>query len=244
MASKKPETKENACGKPGRSNRTISLKILLLFSLPYILFLLISLYVMRIGKIPVIFIYLIIVFSLYLTLRKIKRETERTYERGAEGEEKVFNYLRKKLPHGYYILNDVKIPNMEKANIDHIVIGPNGIFIIETKNLSGKVTIFNKKIYVRGKPYHKDIIKQVWRQTFSLRYFLKKITGGLFFKIQPVIVFPTAYVTNHGELSGVIVTSLPYLTKYLLQKSSSRLPEDLTLRLYEILKNYVNQPVS
>ena len=39
----------------------------------------------------------------------------------------------------YYLLNDVT-PSDGYGNIDHIVLTPNGIFVIETKNNKGKIT--------------------------------------------------------------------------------------------------------
>jgi hypothetical protein len=59
--------------------------------------------------------------------------------KGAEGERMVFEYLNE-LPQDYYILNDVTIPGFY-GNIDHVVVGPTGIFVIETKNFSGSYTI-------------------------------------------------------------------------------------------------------
>ena len=64
---------------------------------------------------------------------------------GAIGEEKVIETLRK-LPDSYYVLNEIQIKlsrsvlwrkyleYIKSAQIDHIVIGPTGIFLIETKN--------------------------------------------------------------------------------------------------------------
>ncbi len=59
--------------------------------------------------------------------------------KGAEGERVVSEYLND-LPQDYYILNDVTIPGIY-GNIDHVVVGPTGIFVIETKNFSGSHTI-------------------------------------------------------------------------------------------------------
>lgn len=64
---------------------------------------------------------------------------------GAIGEEKVIDTLRK-LPDSYYVLNEIQIKlsrsvlwkkyleYIKTAQIDHVVIGPSGIFLIETKN--------------------------------------------------------------------------------------------------------------
>jgi len=59
----------------------------------------------------------------------------RNWIKGAKGEKLVGKYL-KKLPSGYTYFNDIDLPG-RWGNIDHIIIGPNGIFVLETKNLGG-----------------------------------------------------------------------------------------------------------
>ena len=57
--------------------------------------------------------------------------------RGLRGERKVFSIL-KELPDEYYIWNDIVLQrNGYSVQIDHIVISPYGIFVIETKNFKG-----------------------------------------------------------------------------------------------------------
>lgn len=57
--------------------------------------------------------------------------------RGLIGERKVFSIL-KELPDEYYIWNDIVLQrNGYSVQIDHIVISPYGIFVIETKNYKG-----------------------------------------------------------------------------------------------------------
>jgi hypothetical protein len=65
-----------------------------------------------------------------------------TWKMGIEGENKVTQVLKSKLDDGYYLVNDVLYINDRgnKENIDHVVLGPNGIFAIETKHYSGKIT--------------------------------------------------------------------------------------------------------
>jgi hypothetical protein len=58
------------------------------------------------------------------------------YKRGYEGENRVARVLSSSLSDEYHLLNDVPVPN-GYGNIDHIVIGPNGVFVIETKNYAG-----------------------------------------------------------------------------------------------------------
>ena len=73
---------------------------------------------------------LILAISAYLKSPKV---------RGARGESKVSRRLGLFLPSGSYeIFDDVTLPTARSTTqIDHIVISPFGVFVIETKNYSG-----------------------------------------------------------------------------------------------------------
>ena len=59
---------------------------------------------------------------------------------GAEGEKRVLKLLSR-LPNEFHIITDVElIVEHKTAQIDYIIIGPTGIFIIETKNLKGTIS--------------------------------------------------------------------------------------------------------
>ena len=61
-------------------------------------------------------------------------------KRGREGEIKNSDRLERGLDDDYYIINDIDLSiGKKKSQIDHIVLGPNGIFVIETKNWRGKL---------------------------------------------------------------------------------------------------------
>lgn len=64
---------------------------------------------------------------------------ERAWRTGAHGEMFV-GWLLRRLPDGWYVFNDVPIGE-RGANIDHLVVGPAGVFTVNTKNLTGKVWV-------------------------------------------------------------------------------------------------------
>ena len=70
------------------------------------------------------------------------------YMGGSEGEERVTRVLRESLNDDYFLINDLQLFDGRKGNIDHIVVGSNGVFVIETKNLKGK--IFASEDYWQG----------------------------------------------------------------------------------------------
>jgi hypothetical protein len=63
------------------------------------------------------------------------------YKQGYEGENKVSKILSSTLSDEYYLINDVMVSD-GYGNIDHVVLGPNGIFVIETKNYGGKIACY------------------------------------------------------------------------------------------------------
>lgn len=72
----------------------------------------------------------------------------RSWMKGDKGEKLVSLYLED-LPRGYFVFNDVTIPG-GKGNFDHVIIGPTGIFLIETKNYSGFFKINGDDWYSRS----------------------------------------------------------------------------------------------
>lgn len=104
------------------------------------------------------------------------KEEGYSWKKGNEGEIIVADYLDT-LPEDYLIFNDVKIPGMG-GNIDHIVIGPTGIYVIETKNYTGKYRIKGNQwfYYKNGHPTEikKNPGTQVRKNTQDLIKFLNQ----------------------------------------------------------------------
>ena len=82
------------------------------------------------------------------------------WHKGIQGEKMVVEALAP-LDNSYVLINDVLLPE-RKGNIDHILVGPNGVFAIETKSY--------KWHYLNRFPIRQAICSAV-----SLRYFLKSI---------------------------------------------------------------------
>lgn len=69
---------------------------------------------------------------------------ERGSNRGANGD-LVTGWWLGRLPDGWHVINDVPVGDAG-ANIDHLAVGPAGVFTINTKNLTGKVWVGPKSI--------------------------------------------------------------------------------------------------
>lgn len=106
---------------------------------------------------------------------------------GAKGEDLTLGLLAT-LPNSYTILNQIELPNPEAkkgfTELDFIVIGPNGIFVIEVKNNNGRIvgsedekewTVY--KVGRKGTPYTSSLrnpIKQLKGQIWILSRWLKE----------------------------------------------------------------------
>ncbi len=60
------------------------------------------------------------------------------YGGGWEGEEQVINLLSSKLSDDFLLLNSLYLRG-GVGDIDHVVLSPGGIFVLETKNWSGNI---------------------------------------------------------------------------------------------------------
>ena len=147
-------------------------------------------------------------------------ESHTTWSSGAEGEEKVAEYL-KLLGDSYQVIHDVVLPG-RIGNIDHIVLGENGIFVVETKNHKGYITCNGdwwkqRKIGRRGTPYLGSIgspSKQVKRKAVLLNKFIQDhfktnlyVNGIVVFTNEAArlkILNPTVAVLRPQELCNFI----------------------------------------
>src|SRR3954452_18377998 len=73
------------------------------------------------------------------------------FERGAAGEARTASMLTD-LPAEWTALHDVRWPGRRFANIDHIVVGPAGIFVVDSKNWSGNITVTRDVLRQNGRP--------------------------------------------------------------------------------------------
>jgi len=76
------------------------------------------------------------VFPIILGLQFYRQN--RRYKKGFDGERQLTKLLSSVLDDQYVLINDVEFRD-GSGNIDHVVLGPTGIFAIETKNQRGMI---------------------------------------------------------------------------------------------------------
>lgn len=78
------------------------------------------------------------------------QEDMRRWSQGAEGERLVADTLGTLARYGWIALHDVHWPGRPQANLDHIAIGPGGVFVIDAKNWTGRVEVRDAELTQNG----------------------------------------------------------------------------------------------
>ena len=159
----------------------------------------------------------------------------RSYQLGFAGEEQVTQTLSAALSNDYSLINDVKLIAYKGGNIDHIVLGPTGIFVLETKNYSGKIACYGDS----WKGIHQSPSAQA-RINASRTYKVIKASGMFASKlpwVQPVVVFPDRKVELdiRRPPSGVEVLKIDDLPNYITHELRRLAAQEIELVGKEIL---------
>ena len=134
---------------------------------------------------------------------------------GKRGEIRVTQALNA-LPDQYILLNDLMLTN-GKGNVDHFLIGPNGLFAIETKNYDANVKCDGDRWFVNGKPVN-SLSRQARGNALAVYKSLQAVFTMHGVKspfVEPILTFvkhtrrlelhePTVHVLKAEELVGFI----------------------------------------
>jgi hypothetical protein len=129
------------------------------------------------------------------------------HDRGATGEEQVGALLEGLREDGWRVIHDASFGH---GNIDHIAIGPAGLFTVETKSHPGPV---------RVRALHGAILRQAHEE----RETLERVTGE---RVESLLVFSRAWVDKPlARRRGVRVMPARMLPRYLGRCSHALAPE-------------------
>jgi hypothetical protein len=198
--------------------------ILGIFLLAGILLFLGSVKLAKLG-LPVV---LMVIFFIKIGADHLEREANRLKkrakqaEKGAAAEERVSKKLTS-LPEEYRYFNGI---DFDSFDIDHVVVGPGGVFLVETKSHGGRITAVGDELLLNGARPTKNFLNQTWRQTRNLEGFLYRLTSKKW-KIIPVLCFTNAFVGIRRPVKGIDVVSIGFLSKYLLRQPESLSAEEI-----------------
>ena len=133
------------------------------------------------------------------------RHVER-YFKGARGEEKVSGILQG-LPDAYHVYNDFVAKG---CHIDHVVVGPAGVFAVETKFWRGTVTVERGDILLNGDLPDRSPLFQVIREANLVKAELQR--QGWSGDVTPVLVFASdTFEAKIAEIQGAVVLNANHL---------------------------------
>lgn len=136
-----------------------------------------------------------VIVSLMSGLRHVER-----FFKGARGEERVAGILRR-LPADYHVFNDFVVGS---EHIDHVVVGPTGVYAVETKFWKGAVTLEDDDILVGGHLPSRSPLKQVMREAKLVREALSRL--GWSGPVTPVIAFAgDNFEARIGEIGEAVL---------------------------------------
>jgi hypothetical protein len=146
--------------------------------------------------------------SMFVISRYVMPLVERR-DRGASGEEHVGELLGQLPERGWRVIHDA---SLGRGNVDHILIGPPGIFTIETKSHPGPVRVTR----VHG---------ETLRQAQAQRRAIERVTG---LAVEPLVVFSRAWVDRPmARRKGVRVVPARMLLGYLSKLAPTLSPAQI-----------------
>lgn len=186
------------------------------------------------------------IFSKYQDAKRLRR--------ASNGERIVAEHLNQLIADGYAIFHDIpcEYENKNSFNIDHLLVGKQGIFAIETKTMSKRKRegeekehelMFDGQQILRfgTHPLKKDPVKQAKNQAAQLQRILAKATGQ-HFEVTPVVTFPGWYVKDgliRPEYIYVFGTPTPKATRRHLLNRQEKLSEKDIIAVKDCIKQQI-----
>ena len=156
---------------------------------------------------------------LFFLLRFLEKRVT-SFIKGAQGEEKVAQELGF-LPPEFSVFHGVDCGG--ENDCDHVVVGPNGIFAIETKNWNGRITLGNNKIMCEGQLPDRDPLQQAAETAESIGRWLEKRLHRAF-SVNAALCFTGSHPDiAAGNYHGVLICHRDDLNQQLVKTKSETL---------------------
>ena len=206
-----------------------------------------------IGVVSVI--SLVIFFIVLFVLRKRNRHHKKSYyypprrrkakprisgkkRKGIVGEYQVASILEFSSRGKSYLFNDILLKVKDRtAQIDHILVNRAGVFIIETKNFSGRITGNENEFYWYQHAKRKHAFYNPVMQNATHHKFVKEIIGDIY----PIYTMVVFVKNNKPSFSSNKVFQLCELKNFILEKTNnSVLTEEDMLKVVYLINLYIS----
>lgn len=240
---KKSPLKESLLRLPGQSlqdeiNDLIDDKLTSYLLLPLMFFMMAMMewigYFYKAPRQPIVYTVFAIALSGYSFFRILPiRRKLKQLKQARDGERAIGQFLEEMRRDGYQVFHDLV---GDGFNVDHVIVGPKGVFTIETKTISkpvkGRPSIQydGESIRIMGYTPDRDPILQAKAQASWLKNLLAEQTGKKV-AVQPVVVYPGWYVESppKGKKSEVWVLNHKALPSFIANHTESLEETDVHL---------------
>ena len=160
------------------------------------------------------------------------------YKSGRQGEKAVIKTLANNLNDDYYIINGAYLKN-RGGDIDHIVLGPTGVYVLETKNWSGKIICNGDQWQRPGKKVKGNPSLQTKSNTQEIKKIVEssQISRRPDIWIEGLIVFTNARADLHVNNSTVPALRLQQLSNYIKNQKNNSLTKDQIQKIVMQIQN-------
>ncbi|MFA5935461.1 MAG: nuclease-related domain-containing protein [Patescibacteria group bacterium] len=163
--------------------------------------------IVKVGKsIPFFFGFLSLLVVLAFWLKKLLEEIFYRID-GLKGEYKVSTILKEMWPDGVRSVDDIVL-SKGHGNIDHVAVARTGVWVIETKHISGTISLLDRVLARDGKVFSKNFLQQAFAEGKAVREYLLA-NGVENVPIRPMLVFSAFSKVRFGQrpVAGVFVIS-------------------------------------
>jgi len=157
--------------------------------------------------------------------------------KGAKGEEWVAHELAF-LGSEYAVFNGLRLGG-GKQNFDHIIVGPAGVFVVETKNWKGSVEFRDGRLFAGGKEPSRPPLKQVKAATAELVAYIDDAGCGDL-PVHSVLCFlETELPEEVMNVNGVVVCSGARLVDVLQETFDQPISESMREQIVSELRKVI-----
>ena len=179
---------------------------------------------------PVLYSLIAVPFWIYGIWRGVgfKRKL-RNLKQARDGERSVGQSLERLREKGYRVLHDMVGKGF---NVDHLLIGPTGVYTVETKTISKpsrgscEITYDGEHVRINGFQPDRDPVIQAKAQANWVRGLVHDSTGKSI-DVRPVVLYPGWFVKKQCRVANVWVINPDQLESYLKNEQQVLGPSDI-----------------
>ena len=119
------------------------------------------------------------------------------------------------LPAPWRAINDVRWPGRQLANIDHVVVGPTGVYVIHAKTWTGEVEVRHGELVLNGRKQESSVLA-VEASAIAV--------AGTADGVDPALVRPVLCLVRDQVVDGTVGEALVCSTRTLVEVITRRAP--------------------